>query len=585
MRRVHCAAMGDEPEANWLRKATRLHRDGKFEEAIEAYRRALAEKDEPAAAILLANLLLSAPAPSAIQAAARRIQAAALAESAIKAVDSLPLPKQQAALYARHGYFQLQLAGAFGNAGAGDDGDDDDHTSSATGAASAASGACGKRARGSADRDTASIEAAVRSLERASALDPTVTIAWRNLAIAYRSLGRERDAEVALRRAIESCGRPPADLLYRHYKALKALGEVDGAALRLLDTLAADPHHMLASFWVRVMVADAAAAARAGAAAAAADGKPRLSAGALEKLQAHLAVKSISGAAAAAGAGEGSSTDVPDAALAVPHEYIKRLFDGYAPKFEDHLTQHLGYKTPKVLLDLALEACVSAGAGGGAAKETAGSGKRTPRWQRCADLGCGTGLAGIEFRPHVGYLAGVDLSGGMVEEARKRAGLYDELAVASVEGWLEEQLAHMRSADPASSPSSTSGLGFDCVVAADVFVYIGSLEAIFIATAALMAPSALAHSAGTSSALPLFIFSTEADLLAESDAAAAADERDPPGFRLTGTGRCVHARGYVLNLAEKYGFVSVSVTRRAIRHNAGKPVMGDLFVLQKVADK
>lgn len=571
--------MGDEPEANWLRKATRLHRDGKFEEAIEAYRRALAEKDEPAAAILLANLLLSAPAPSAIQAAARRIQAAALAESAIKAVDSLPLPKQQAALYARHGYFQLQLAGAFGNAGAGDDGDDDEHAASATGAASAASGAGGKRASGSADRDTASIEAAVRSLERASALDPTVTIAWRNLAIAYRSLGRERDAEVALRRAIESCGRPPADLLYRHYKALKALGDVDGAALRLLDTLAADPHHMLASFWVRVMVADAAAAARAGAAAAA-DGKPRLSAGALEKLQAHLAAKSISGAAAAAGAGEGSSTDVPDAALAVPHEYIKRLFDGYAPKFEDHLTQHLGYKTPKVLLDLALEA--GAGVGVGAAKEGV---KIKPRWQRCADLGCGTGLAGIEFRPHVGYLAGVDLSGGMVEEARKRAGLYDELAVASVEGWLEDQLAHMRSADPASSPSSTCGLGFDCVVAADVFVYIGSLEAIFSATAALMAPSALAHSAGTSSALPLFIFSTEADLLAESDAAAAADERDSPGFRLTGTGRCVHARRYVLSLAEKYGFVSVSVTRRAIRHNAGKPVMGDLFLLQKVADK
>lgn len=62
-------------------------------------------------------------------------------------------------------------------------------------------------------------------------------------------------------------------------------------------------------------------------------------------------------------------------------------------------------------------------------------------------------------------------------------------------------------------------------------------------------------------------------------AAGSAATAPGPGFRLTGTGRCVHARGYVLTLAAAHGFAPVSVTRRAIRQNAGADVLGDLFVL------
>ena len=47
------------------------------------------------------------------------------------------------------------------------------------------------------------------------------------------------------------------------------------------------------------------------------------------------------------------------------------------------------------------------------------------------DLGCGTGLAGAAFRPHVDWLAGVDLSPKMIEVARAK-GLYDRLAVADI---------------------------------------------------------------------------------------------------------------------------------------------------------
>ena len=46
------------------------------------------------------------------------------------------------------------------------------------------------------------------------------------------------------------------------------------------------------------------------------------------------------------------------------------------------------------------------------------------------DLGCGTGLAGVAFRPHVDWLVGVDLSPKMIEEARRKA-LYDGHPVAA----------------------------------------------------------------------------------------------------------------------------------------------------------
>ena len=39
------------------------------------------------------------------------------------------------------------------------------------------------------------------------------------------------------------------------------------------------------------------------------------------------------------------------------------------------------------------------------------------------DLGCGTGLAGAAFRPLVDWLVGVDLSAGMIAQARGKSSL------------------------------------------------------------------------------------------------------------------------------------------------------------------
>ena len=90
------------------------------------------------------------------------------------------------------------------------------------------------------------------------------------------------------------------------------------------------------------------------------------------------------------------------------------------------------------------------------------------------DLGCGTGLAGAAFRPHVDWLVGVDLSPKMIEEARRK-GLYDKLVVGDIAQFLGEQRA-------ASA---------HLVIAADVFAYVADVGAVCAAVARVLAPGGL----------------------------------------------------------------------------------------------
>jgi predicted TPR repeat methyltransferase len=204
-----------------------------------------------------------------------------------------------------------------------------------------------------------------------------------------------------------------------------------------------------------------------------------------------------------------------------PAEYVTKLFDNYAETFDDSLVNKLEYRTPTLLHQLA----------GRHLDPEKGK-------LNVIDLGCGTGLCGPLFRPLARRLVGVDLSSKMVTKARERQ-VYDELLV-----------------DDLIPPLLTNPQGFDLVLAADVFVYIGDLGPVFKATAASLRPSGL------------FMFSTEKD---ESG-------RD---FVLRNSGRYAHSMNYVTNLATGLDFEVVSTEDVMLRKEGGKDIQGNVYVLRQ----
>src|SRR5256714_15554478 len=104
-------------------------------------------------------------------------------------------------------------------------------------------------------------------------------------------------------------------------------------------------------------------------------------------------------------------------ATAALHGYVRTLFDQYAPRFDRALAD-LNYAAPAMLRD-----AVTA---------------HGTRFGSMLDLGCGTGLAGAAFRPHVDWLVGGDLSPKKIEGARGK-GLDDRLVIGGIAQRLPEQ--------------------------------------------------------------------------------------------------------------------------------------------------
>jgi predicted TPR repeat methyltransferase len=138
-------------------------------------------------------------------------------------------------------------------------------------------------------------------------------------------------------------------------------------------------------------------------------------------------------------------------------EYVRRTFDTFADTFDENLSD-LKYRAPQLLV-AALERCWRPAPKAGLPD--------------VLDAGVGTGLSGPLLRDKAGRLVGVDLSGGMVEKARQR-GLYDELVVAELCGFMRER------------PGS-----FDIVQSADTLVYFGALEEVLAAAHTCLRPGGL----------------------------------------------------------------------------------------------
>src|SRR5262249_42720411 len=137
------------------------------------------------------------------------------------------------------------------------------------------------------------------------------------------------------------------------------------------------------------------------------------------------------------------------------------------------------------------------------------------------DLGCGTGLLGIELRPLAKTLTGIDLSTRMLKRAEERQ-IYDRLVRSELIEFLQTQ--HQT---------------FDLVAAADVLVYMGEPAGVSAGVRQALRPGGS------------FGFSVEVN--------------EPQDFALRSTRRYGHAQAYLRRLAQEQGFAVDTLEARVIR--------------------
>ena len=152
---------------------------------------------------------------------------------------------------------------------------------------------------------------------------------------------------------------------------------------------------------------------------------------------------------------------------AMPEGYVRALFDCYAARFDQALTEGLKYRAPELLFH---------------AVEGARAGVRM-KFGSVLDLGCGTGLASLPFRPFSDWMVGVDLSPAMLAQARSK-GLYDRLIESDVRVFLTEE--------------AKIDSRYHLVLATDVLMYFDDLTPVLKAAGQVLAgPGQLAFSVET----------------------------------------------------------------------------------------
>jgi predicted TPR repeat methyltransferase len=196
---------------------------------------------------------------------------------------------------------------------------------------------------------------------------------------------------------------------------------------------------------------------------------------------------------------------------APPRRYVEALFDEYAADFQSHLVEKLNYQAHELLVRPLLAA--------------------GRRYRTVLDLGCGSGLCGPLIHPLAGAIDGVDVSRAMLAQARE-LGVYRDLYHADLAPFLHD-----------------TGLSVDLVLAADVFIYVGELSAVFQSVRRILAP-------GGCFALTV--------------------ELSPAGqdIRLLPSLRYAHSESYVRRLAQTHGYRVRESFTAPLRHDQLKPVQG-----------
>lgn len=331
-------------------------------------------------------------------------------------------------------------------------------------------------------------------LAQALALLPGRVSTLVNLGAVRLALGRPADALQTLDQAVRA--EPAAvDAQVQRATALAALGRLDEAADSLQAFVTAQPGAAAAWSLLGHVQKDR--------------GRHAEAREAFAQAVAHGADHPVNRFALAA---LGGGADVPDHA---PHGYVAALFDGYADDFEQHLVNTLRYRGHEAVVQAATAAAP---------------------WASALDLGCGTGLVGAGLRPLAQRLEGVDLSRTMLARARER-GVYDAL----VQGDIAE---HLRSTHERH----------DLVVAADVFIYVGTLDAVFAGVRRVLAEGGR------------FVFTVE----------SAAR-----GIELRPSLRYAHGDDEIARLAAAHGFQAPESERFVLREEQRQPIAGTRVTLRR----
>ena len=343
-------------------------------------------------------------------------------------------------------------------------------------------------------KNTDRISEALDANQKSVTLSPQDPEAYSNLGATLRGLGRLDEAVASYRHAIML--KP--NLAEAHHNlgnALKELGRLDAAEASYRCAIVLKPNYAEAQYNL---------------------GATLQQLGRLEESEASyrhaIALKSDY-----AEAKHMLASLTGETTHSAPRTYVENLFDEYASKFDHSLVDNLEYKIPKKIVEMILK---------NHSGEMLGS---------ILDLGCGTGLTGVEIKKYCMNIEGIDLSARMLEKARKK-NVYDRLTNRDIVDYL-----------------STENLNFDYFISTDVFIYVGDLCDVF----------RLIKSRNSSGGK--LVFSTE--------------HTDKHGFFLQKTGRYSHSKTYIESLCEQYNYTLSHFEIGHLRKDKDIYITGGLYLL------
>lgn len=196
--------------------------------------------------------------------------------------------------------------------------------------------------------------------------------------------------------------------------------------------------------------------------------------------------------------------------LRAPAAYLTGLFDHYAARYDTVMETELNYQLPSILAKTLTEEMFFE--------------------KQVIEFGCGTGLIGKQLKNFKHKVIGIDLSEKMLSKARQTH-CYENLICGDFMAVLSSQKAIS-----------------DIIVAMDVFVYLGDLDATLALCHRLLLPNGM------------LLFNTE--ITEQSD------------YYLQQNGRYAHHQNYLKLLAKRHGFAKFEISTVSIRQDQGNMVSG-----------